>query len=330
MTHRISIKPFSLKTAFMSLAALACLQSCEQKKLCYDHNHSYNLNVRFDWHKAPTANPSSMYLYLFPHDKENRILKREFIGKEGGTTQMPVEEKYDALCFNSDVRNCLFANTDSKESFEVTTKTVTSIERIGISASSLPRAKGAEQERIIMESDSIWSDHNINPIVMSWEQNEDADVYHLTLYPQRLFCTYKIIINNIKNKNNISTNITATLSGMAGGRYVYSRKKTDEVATVSFPVSMSKDKDAITGIMNCFGNSDAGEKANKLAIYTILKDGNKYYYVYDVTDQVKTAPDPYNVEIQLDTLPIPDEIKDSGGLTPSVNGWKVVDIPIEM
>lgn len=329
MTHGISTKPFSLKTAFMSLAALACLVSCEQKNLCYDHNHSYNLNVRFDWHKAPTANPSSMYLFLFPHDSEERMLKREFIGKEGGTTQLPVEEKYDALCFNSDVRNCLFANIDSKESFEVTTKTVASIERIGISASSLPRAKGAEQERIMMESDSIWSDHSKNPIVMSWEQNEDVDVCHLTLYPQRLFCTYKITIKNIKNKNNISTNITATLSGMAGGRYVNSRKKTDEVATVSFPVSMSKDKDVITGKMACFGNCER-ETSNKLTIYTILNDGRKYYYVYDVTDQVRTAPDPYNVDIQLDTLPIPDEIKGESGLTPSVDGWKVVDIPLEM
>ena len=314
----------------LTMTSIAFFTSCEQKDLCYNHNHSCKFNVHFNWQVASNANPSSMYLYLFPHDVEEGILKREFIGKDGGTTQLPVDRMYDALCFNSDVSNCLFTNIDNKEQFEVTTKTVTSIERIGVSAMSLPRAKGSEQERIIMESDSIWSDHSINPIVMSWEDNEENKVLNMTFYPQQLFCTYKIRIKNIKNKGNISTNITATLSGMAGGRYVNSREKTDEVATVSFPVSMSKDMDAITGTMKCFGNNDASNTCNKLSIYTILKDGSKYYYVYDVTDQVKTAPDPYNVEILLDTLPIPDDIKGSGGLTPNVNGWKVVDIPVEM
>ena len=180
----------------LTMTSIAFFTSCEQKDLCYNHNHSCKFNVHFNWQVASNANPSSMYLYLFPHDVEEGILKREFIGKDGGTTQLPVDRMYDALCFNSDVSNCLFTNIDNKEQFEVTTKTVTSIERIGVSAMSLPRAKGSEQERIIMESDSIWSDHSINPIVMSWEDNEENKVLNMTFYPQQLFCTYKIRIKN--------------------------------------------------------------------------------------------------------------------------------------
>ena len=306
------------------------LSSCEQKELCYDHNHAYNLNVHFDWHNAPEANPSSMFLYLFPHGTTERVLTREFIGKDGGKTTLPVGEPYDAVCFNSDIRNTLLSEAEDKATFTASSKNCTQIEQIGVSTKSLPRAQGTEEERTVMETDRIWSGTSKEDIMLTLEQSEEEDAYDVTLCPQQLYCTYTIKILHINNQDKISSNISATLSGMAGGRYISSREKTDEKVTVAFPLGIDKKSGTINGQMHNFGNSPVKGTANKLVVYTILTDGTKWYYVYDVTRQIHKAADPYNVEIQLDTLPIPNEIKGNGGVAPGVSDWNTVDVNINM
>lgn len=84
-----NINPFKIimkvRTAMWYLFFLTIgvwlLSSCEQKDLCYDHNHASNVKVTFDWEQYPNANPASMCFYLFPREEGERTLKREFIGK---------------------------------------------------------------------------------------------------------------------------------------------------------------------------------------------------------------------------------------------------------
>lgn len=63
-----------------------------------------------------------------------------------------------------------------------------------------------------------------------------------------------------------------------------------------------------------------------LRIYTT----SKYYYTYDITDQVHDAPDPKNVYIVVSGLRLPSA--DGTGMTPGVNDWddtEVVEIPMK-
>lgn len=113
-----NINPFKIimkvRTAMWYLFFLTIgvwlLSSCEQKELCYDHNHASNVKVTFDWEQHPNANPASMCFYLFPREEGERTLKREFIGKNGGIAQALVGVSYTALGFNSDARNTSFRN----------------------------------------------------------------------------------------------------------------------------------------------------------------------------------------------------------------------------
>ncbi len=57
---------------------------------------------------------------------------------------------------------------------------------------------------------------------------------------------------------------------------------------------------------------------------TVLKDGTKWCYIYDVTKQIKEAPNPYEVEIVLDKLPVPTKIGGNSGFTPGVSDWNII------
>ena len=208
-----NINPFKIimkvRTAMWYLFFLTIgvwlLSSCEQKDLCYDHNHASNVKVTFDWEQYPNANPASMCFYLFPREEGERTLKREFIGKNGGIAQALVGVSYTALGFNSDTRNTSFRYNISTNSIEASSKDAGTIDRIGISASLLPRAKGTEGERMSMEVDSIYSSASEKDILISLEENDRGDTCKITLSPKRRFCTYRLKIMNIDNQQNLSS-----------------------------------------------------------------------------------------------------------------------------
>ena len=106
-----------MKRLTFILAALLCLfaTSCTHKKLCYDHTHTRDINVVFDWNKAPDANPRSMSLYLFPEDG-GKPLRYEFTNKNGGKIRV-VAGNYKALFLNSDTRNITIQNEDEFDRF---------------------------------------------------------------------------------------------------------------------------------------------------------------------------------------------------------------------
>lgn len=301
--------------------------SCEQKELCYAHNHTSTIRVNFDWRNAPEANPSSMLFYLFPTEEASTI-KREFIGKDGGFTQALAGISYVALGFNSDIKNTNFRVSEEQASVEAISKTAANIEKIGISSSSLPRAEESKSQRMSKEADKLWSASSEDNIYIPKEEYDKEITYNITLFPQQRYCTYRIKILNIENTDKISPSVAASLSGLAGGVNLTTGEKIEEDVTIPFSINI-KDS-SIEGTFLCYGNSINKRESNKLVIYTIMKDGTKWYYVYDVTKQIQDAPDPYNVQIILNNLPVPNKMEGDSGLYPSVNDWNIIEIPVGM
>lgn len=64
---------FLLLQAAIVFTALLFLSSCEHKDLQYDHSRTAELQVVFNWNKAPEAAPETMRLYLFPLNGEDPI-----------------------------------------------------------------------------------------------------------------------------------------------------------------------------------------------------------------------------------------------------------------
>lgn len=315
-----------IMTVVVLTAFLLSLQSCDHKELCYDHDHAVGISIKFDWRYSPEANPTSMYMYFFPVGGDYKTLAREFRGKNGGGVELIINRTYDALCFNSNLKNIVFRNIASRETVEAYTKNATTIPNTGISTATLPRADGTSSERMAMECDSLWAAGSKSGITLSL-----GDVVkEYVLYPQRRFCSYSVKILNVKNSDKVSSSMGATLSGLAGGVTLLDGQRNSEIVTVPFAVNLNGKDGIIEGHFNCFGCSADTDVLIRLIIYTKLTDETKWYYVYDVTSQVREAADPYNVEIVLSELPVPDIINGGSGFNPDVNGWNRVDITVNM
>lgn len=144
-------------------------------------------------------------------------------------------------------------------------------------------------------------------------------------------CRYTVEIRNAENLKYVS-GISGSLSSLAGGLLpgVGYDAISEECVTIPFDAAVSADKTLVTGSLLAFGHCAATQNAHQLTIYAVLADESKWYYTYDVTDQIHSAPDQRNVHIVLDGLPLPKPIVNGGGFQPSVDEWQSVDVDIEM
>lgn len=311
--------------AAAAAAVLAAATSCEHKELCYDHSDAVDVEVVFDWCNAPDASPESMSLYLFPAGGE--ALRYEFTDCRGGTIRVPVGG-YEALCLNSDTENVTYRNAERRETFEVTTRTadlLSGLSVLGVLSDGVPRVDGTESERVILPPDMLWSDY-----AESVELKPTAGTPTVTLSPEMSICRYTVEIRNAANLKYVS-GISGSLSSMAESLYpgVGCDATCKTGATIPFDAAVSADKSTVTGELFAFGCPSA-RKTHTLTVYAVLSDESKWYYTYDVTDQIHSAPDRRDVHIVLDGLPLPKPIVNGGGFLPDVDDWQSVNVDIEM
>lgn len=302
------------------------LTSCVHKELCYNHAHTVDVNVVFDWRDAPEASPASMSLYLFPVDG-SEALRYDFTGRDGGTTRVPIGH-YNAICLNSDTENVLYRNIKDINTFEVYTRPVSLL--AGLSsllgkANNAPMADGTENENVASELEPLWTDRSMQVLEFNLTEKSKTVVF----YPQPATCFYDVEIRNAKNLKYIS-GVSCALSSLAGGMIPYHEKVTDELVTIPFDAVVHLEESTITGDLLTFGYSSDAAKKHQLTVYAVLADDSKWYYTYDVTDQIHNARDPRFVHIVVDGLPLPKPIVNGGGFQPSVNDWTSVDVDINM
>lgn len=311
------IKIFYLSTVIATLV----LCSCEHKELYYGKTRTANVKVVFDWKNAPDADPETMSLYLFPRDG-GPVQRYEFTDRTGGIVKIPVGN-YNVLCLNSDSELIQLRGISRWETFEAYTGEMKILGSLGIRSASVPRADGTEGEKVAHAPGILWSDRikNIEVTLLPAEQA-------ITLYPGESVCSYTVEIRNASNLKYVS-DLRGALSGMAGGLLPGLDELTPERVTIPFKI-VSDGVSTITGNFLTFGNSPAIGNTNRLVIYAILADGSKWYYTYDVTNQVRSAPDRRHVRIVLDGLPLPKPIANGGGFQPSVDDWKNVNVDIPM
>ena len=305
-------------------AILTAATSCEHKDLCYDHSHTVDVKVAFDWKNAPGAAPASMSFYLFPAGG-GEALRYDFTDCTGGTIRVPVGN-YEALCLNSDTENINYRNTECRETFEVTTRAadlLSGLSVLGVLSDGVPRVDGTEDERVILPPDMLWSD-----CVESIELKRTDGTMAVTLRPEMSVCRYSV---EIRNAANYVSGISGSLSSMAESLYpgVGCDATCKMGATIPFDAAVSADKSTVTGGLFAFGCPSA-RKTHTLTIYAVLSDESKWYYTFDVTDQIHSAPNQRDVHIVLDGLPLPKPIVNGGGFQPDVDDWHSVNVDIEM
>jgi hypothetical protein len=276
-----------------------------------------SVDVKFDWSLHPDADPIAMLVYFFP-EGGGSSLRYAITNREGGTLRLPVGN-YDVLCVNSDTETVRLVGTEYKSTFEITTHSTTllaSLSALGMRSDELPKADGTSDERIASVPDKVWSHHRQGIELLRDIQNDP-----IVLTPAAAHSTYTVDITEAENLS-YSRGISGSLSGLAGGIYACNGGSTTaENVIMPFEVTITETEDAVHGTFLTFGDCGMDDKPHKLTIYSVMSDGSKWYYTYDVTDQVENAPDPRNVHIQLSGLPLPKPVQ-GGGFQPEVEDWE--------
>lgn len=315
------VQPF----AILAMAVLPLAVSCRYKDLCYDHSHAVDVRVVFNWEKAPDADPESMSLYLFP-ESGGKYLRYEFTDCLGGMVRVPVGD-YDALCLNSDTENITYKKTETAKSFVVTTRSAddaTAMASLGLKSASFPRASGTESESLVLAPDFLWSDD-----LEGVRLESDEAVRTIELFPEQSVCRYRVEILNVRNIRHAIA-FSGSLSGMSAGWLPGKSSLSDELVTIPFNLDADRDEAKLSTSFLTFGHHPRVSGDHKLVVYAILSDLSKWYYTFDVTDQVRAAPDPKDVLIVLNGLDLPKPLVNGGGFQPSVDDWKSVVVEIKM
>lgn len=314
-----------LSSYMLSIVALAALTSCNHKDLCFDHTHTQNVKVVFDWRNAPDAAPQSMELHLYDAST-NESARFSFSGRDGGPIHIQ-GGKYNGLCLNNDNTDwAQFRNISDIETFEIYTMDAPTLQAYGLLSRAVPRAEGTENERMAATPQMVWCDRQDAidiPI--------DATDKTITLYPEEAVCHYTVDIDSIQNMDYLSgSSLDATLSGMAEGYLQGQKSATDTKVTMPFELLADSDKGNLHAEFLTFGESPVTKNPHMLTVYMILSDGSKWYYTFDVSQQIYNAPDPRHVHIIIHGLKLPKPMSASGGLKPDVNDWNTDYVDITM
>lgn len=317
----------TLHTIVMILISCLPLVSCNHKDIIYDETETPEVEIVFDWRKAPDAKPGSVVTYLFSESNEQIPLRYNFGGRDGGKANVPGGE-YVGIGMNSDVYDwARFRNIDDKDFFEVYTDDLTSLTTYGLDTRSLPRLPDAGDERMAEAvMGQIWSDSSDAISIDPYSQNQ-----RITFYPEEITCHYTVTVKDIENIDYLKgANLDATLSGLSESYRVGRRSASESPVTMPVVLRQINTGNTVFGSFINFGETTDLSRRHVLTIYLVFEDHTGSYATYDVTEQVRNAPDPHHVDIVVSGLSLPHPIAAGSGFVPNVNDWKSVDYTLEM
>lgn len=333
-----------MKTWFSILVSLLLLTSCEHKELCYRHPHTTKVRVEFDWRNAPDADPEGMCVFFYPENGGDPV-RFDFGGKQGGEIDVVVGG-YRLIAYNNDNEAVRFGGQSSFDTHYGYTREGSLFEPIlgnGFATTSVPRAEGSEEEKVVITPDMIWGCTALDVVIsesgscgytcvtdelggrpIRIEGTEKV----ITLYPCELLCHYSYEIRNVENLSSVSK-MSTTLSGMSGSMVMSTGELGTECVTLPLEARANYNPDTITGEFFTFGHHPENPQLHNLVLYVWLNDGHKYYYTFDLTDQVHTAPDPRRVHLIVDGLTFPLQFEDSN-VDVGIDDWIEENVDIQM
>ncbi len=301
---------------FTAICAAVVLTACTHKELDTLAPIANNVEVLFDWQKAPDHNAHSMSLYLYKEGQQAAY--HTFRTHSGGRIQAAVGT-YDGICLNEDDIYSFFINGhESFATFKVTTKEQGTLSAMGVTTRGIPRMA---DEPLRAAPARFWGTGLSGINIIGTEE-----VQTVKMQPEELVCKYSVDILDVQNLGNVKAKFDASLSSMADGVYPGLRTATDEAVSYSFVLNANKANNRLSSTFYTFGVTPGEKKKHYLSLYFLLRDGSGKVYNIDVTKQVNEAANPKDVRIVLQGLVLPDIKEGLDNTDISVSGWNTVHI----
>lgn len=306
---KIRIAPYLLEAVGFFVSALL-LSACGQRELCYDHTHWLDLRVEFDWSEAPDADPRTMVVYLFALDRKEAPLRYEVSEYKGIDIRVPAGQ-YHAVTFNGDTET-LKEIGDSYDNFVISTDEQDLLApMMRTNLTNAPRPPGTETQTVKVAPDKMWSGKLENLNIMPGVKGQ-----YIRFTPKLSTTSVSIKLTNVIHMN-YDLDMSGALSSIAESYQIGEQHHTGKDVTIPMALEILDDT-TIMGTASIFGHCDVSkgslEKKHLFTIYT----SNKYYYTYDVTNQIHESTDLDNIEIVIDGFNL---VESGSGLTPNVENW---------
>lgn len=321
----MKVRPFTLLAVL-----LMAFTSCNHKKLDEGLSGTNDVDVHFYWADFD-ANPATMRLAVFYPGALPVLIP--FSGRNGGSVTLDAGT-YAFTGYNSDTESYATRgrNPENFEIFAITTE-LASVSTMFANTRSIPRAQGTEYQPTVFEPDPLWTSFKPS-FTAVWDQHGEV-----TMDMEPATTEYTFTINNVDNLEYVKE-MTATLSGMSGSWLPALHVCSDTEVIIPFEMKQTFDgSSSITGTVrtlgHCPGHIDANVYSHKLVLYAEYRNGNRYYYTFDVTEAMHSGdttvkPGDAPVEVSLNGLPLPTPLTNGTGLHPHVGEWLEVVVPLDM
>lgn len=291
--------------------------SC-QKDLYHKYGSNDNVCVNIVWDKVAPDGASSMRLYAFP--QSGSTYKYDFDNVNGGNLYLGIAS-YKALVVNPNDEIVDIITDDYENAYVTTTITdvLAAMNRAGLVGA--PSPTGSVGQEIRHQPIAMYVD---TCAYLKITENDNE----IEMHPVSIVDTIQVEITNVTNLKYV-VGLSAAITGLSPEKYLVSKKPKGELCTMTMPLTIAGD-DKIQGTMVIFGAHGIDEKPHHtLTVYVLNDDGNKYYYNYDVTNQINDwQGESGSIRVEIPGLNIPEST--GGGFHPEVGGWVSINDEIEL
>ncbi|MGL4292857.1 MAG: DUF5119 domain-containing protein [Bacteroidales bacterium] len=291
------------------IVSICFFSSCHNKSLCPSCDQESGIEIKFDWKNIEKI-PSGMTV-LFYSPNGNLVYTFKNVSPNGERIRIE-SGNYQVACYNNDTEYGQWSGFDKIDSLNVTT-------REGELDEDHTRAANTPETGVLnVMPDYLCGDVIKNKIILP----DDPTIQIVLLTPKPLIDIYTYQISEIENAQYI-TKIRATLSSLSDRYYLANPDFQKAATTVPFNGNIAEDNKAmIIGQMYNLGYFRNTSARNILTLYLWTPGGN-LKATFDVTDQIRTAPNPHRVNIIIKTkITVPPPIEGDDGLNPSVDEWQ--------
>lgn len=328
----------------MAAVAMMMATSC-QKDLCNDHVHSTEIDVRFDWSLTKPDGAGAMYMVLMPIIGESMTRQEQTFANLDGGKMVAARGRYHAIALNRDGSdNEIYLDTyEGAYATTASTDVVSTKTFLGMKSAPLPA--GSTSSDVRSQPSPLYAD------TCSVFAVDNAHREHV-MQPKALVDTIDVVVEGVENLEYV-IGMSAAISGMNSGVSLSRLEPMEGLCTV--PMEMqATGATSIGGRMLTWGHcrGEQQKQQHVLTIYTMLVDGSKYYFNYDVSGQMHSVnpedpedpdnpegpegPDapkgqrpPGHIVIDIPKLPLPLPTH-SGGFQPEMGNWEEVEVDISM
>lgn len=293
------------------LPAVMFLTGCVHKEIEFI-GETRLMQVRFDWSKAPHANPEGMTLFFYPLEEGGGRWRYDIAGSDGGPVDIPIG-RYRVLTFNNDLPGVNYPISPDDNAPVASAKNI------------------ARADSVVKNTGLLYSCEN--PVVevtrhkvnfFNKEMQEMCRGDELILLPEQRSVTYTIRLEDCVEAQFAGT-IIASLTGLRKDINLATGDTSGDLVCNRVLMHEEDDFQVMEGVITGFPDQDHNSRY-LLDIYSGTVADRIWHTTYDVTLQVNNAEDPLNIPIIITGINFPPGDAPGVGMDVGVDGWEQVEI----